>query len=96
MNFENIATVIFSHPPIGTVGMSEEQAVKKHGKDSVKCFKSSFINMFYSPSKEDDLKMKSFFKIICHIEEDGTERVVGVHAIGRGVDEMMQGLSIAV
>ncbi len=52
--------------------------------------------MFYSPAKSDDKKLKSLFKIICHIEEDKTERVVGVFAIGKGVDEMMQGISVAV
>lgn len=52
--------------------------------------------MFYSPAKTQDLKLKSLFKIICHIEDDGTERVVGVFGHGLGIDEMMQGISIAV
>jgi glutathione reductase (NADPH) len=52
--------------------------------------------MFYSPGQSDDVKLKSFFKLICHVENDGTERVVGCHCIGKGVDEMMQGISVAV
>ena len=52
--------------------------------------------MFYSPGQSDQMKQKSLIKIICHIEEDGQERVKGVHAIGKNVDEMMQGISIAV
>ena len=96
MCYDNIATVIFSHPPIGCVGLTEEQARSKFGQDSVKCYKSEFINMFYSPGQSDDVKLKSLFKVICHTEADGTERVVGCHCIGKGVDEMMQGISIAI
>lgn len=96
MNYNNIATVIFSHPPIGSVGLSEEDAKKKWGDDTIKTYRSKFINMYYSPAEVQEKKQSSFFKIITHIEADGTERVVGVFGIGKGVDEMMQGISIAV
>lgn len=52
MNYDNIATVIFSHPPIGTVGLSEKAAKAKFGEDSVKVFNAPFTNMFYSPADE--------------------------------------------
>lgn len=96
MCYDNIATVIFSHPPIGSVGLTEEAAVKKWGADNIKTYKSTFINMYYSPAKSDDLKLKSMFKLICHVEPDSTERVVGAYAIGKSVDEMMQGISVAI
>jgi len=96
MCYDNIATVIFSHPPIGSVGLTEEAAVNKWGTDNIKTYKSTFINMYYSPAKSDDLKLKSMFKLICHVEPDGTERVVGAYAIGKSVDEMMQGISVAI
>lgn len=48
--FDNIATVIFSHPPIGTVGLSEDDAKAKYGDENVKAYRESFINMFYSPA----------------------------------------------
>lgn len=96
MNYNNIVTVIFSHPPIGSVGLSEEVAEKIWGIENLKIYKSTFINMLYSPSKSDEVKLKSVFKIICHMEDDATERVVGVFCIGKNVDEMMQGISIAV
>ena len=89
MCYDNIASVIFSHPPIGCIGLTEEGAVKKWGADKVKAYKSTFINMYYSPAKSDDIKLKSMFKLICHIEDDGTERVVGAYAMGKTVDEMM-------
>jgi len=50
MSYENISTVIFSHPPIGTVGMGEQEAKKKLGEDKVKAYRSKFTNMFYSPA----------------------------------------------
>lgn len=95
MNYNNIPTVIFSHPPIGYVGLSEEQARTKHG-DRVKVYKSKFTNMFYSLAKEDGKKLQTLMKLICAIEDDGTERVVGSHAIGRGIDEMIQLVAVAI
>jgi len=50
MCYDNIATVIFSHPPIGTCGMKEEDAIEKHGDDNIKTFRSTFTNMLYSPT----------------------------------------------
>ena len=102
MSYDNIATVIFSHPPIGTCGMKEEDAVAKFGEDGVKTFRSTFTNMFYSPTLNQDLRMKSYFKVVCQVtaEDNGKDwthlKVIGVHGIGKGIDEMMQGISIAI
>ena len=52
--------------------------------------------MFYSTASSDDKKLGSFFKLICHVENEKIERVVGCHCIGKGVDEMMQGISVAI
>lgn len=52
--------------------------------------------MFYSLCEDDNNKLSSLFKVICRVEKGGVERVVGVHAIGRQVDEVMQGIAIAV
>lgn len=96
MCYDNVATVIFSHPPIGSVGLSEEDAKAKWGEDKIKTYRSNFINMYYSPAAIAEKKQKSLVKLVCHIEDDGTERVVGAFGIGKGVDEMMQGISVAV
>jgi len=57
MNYENVATVVFSHPPIGTIGLNEEQAREKFGGgDAVKCYKASFTNMFFALAPEEHLK----------------------------------------
>ena len=96
MNYDNIATIIFSHPPIGSVGITEDAAKQKWSADTVKTYKSQFVNMYYSPMIDQSKKQQSLFKVITHIEENKTERVVGAFAIGKGVDEMMQGISIAI
>ena len=101
MNYENIATVIFSHPPIGTVGHSEESAIRAFGQENVHVFRSEFTNMFYSPA-DDEHKQKSLFKVICQKtgEDNGTDwshlKVIGVVGLGKGIDEMIQGISIAI
>ena len=98
MLYKNVPTVIFSHPPIGTLGISEEEAKEKLGELNVVVYKSSFVNMFYSPAKDPQTKLSSFFKIVCQKKGEGPANhvVIGVHGIGKGVDEMLQGLSIAV
>lgn len=95
-SYDNVATVIFSHPPIGTVGDSQAAAEKKYGAENITVHKSRFINMFYSPCPSQDMKLPSFFKIICKKEANDIEKVIGVHGTGMGIDEMMQGISVAV
>ena len=96
MNYENVPSVIFTHPPIGVIGLHQLDAEKKFGAEHVTIHKTKFVNMFYSPMKVQEEKLPSFFKLICHKQPNGDEKVVGVHAIGLGVDEMLQGISIAV
>jgi glutathione reductase (NADPH) len=89
LDYETIPTVIFSHPTIATVGLTEEQAREQYG-DGVKVYKSSFIGMYYALGTN---KRRSEMKLIT-VGED--ERVVGCHVIGEGADEMMQGFAVAV
>ena len=51
MNYENVATVVFSHPTIGKIGLTENEAVAKFGKENVKIYRSQFTNMFYGLSQ---------------------------------------------
>ena len=89
LDYKLIPTVIFSHPPIGTVGMTEAEAREQHG-DAVKVYTSSFTNMYYALGEN---KQRSAMKLITVGEE---ERVVGCHVIGDGADEMMQGFAVAM
>lgn len=84
-----IPTVMFTHPPIGTIGLSEEAAREKYG-DAVKVYSTEFTPMYYSFVKH---KAKTAMKLVV-VGED--EKIVGCHAIGLGVDEMMQGFAVAI
>jgi glutathione reductase (NADPH) len=90
LDYKNIPTVIFGHPPIGTVGLSEEAARADFGADAVKVFKSSFVPMYYAPLTR---KPRCDMKLVTVGAE---QRVVGVHVVGPGADEMMQGFAVAV
>ena len=89
LDYECIPTVIFSHPPIGTVGLSEQEAKDKYG-DSVAVYESSFVPLYYSMS---DQKPNTTMKLITLGDE---EKVIGCHVIGDGADEMMQGFAVAI
>jgi glutathione reductase (NADPH) len=89
LDYENVPTVVFGHPPLGTVGLSEPQARERFG-DAVKCYTASFVPMYHALTTA---KHKTRMKLVTV----GTEqRVVGVHLAGRGVDEMLQGFAVAV
>lgn len=88
--YENIPTVVFSHPPLGTVGLTEEQAVRKYGKEEVTLYTSKFNSMYYAVTQH---KEPTVMKIVCAGED---EKVVGIHILGLGSDEMLQGFAVAV
>lgn len=74
MLYKNIATVIFSHPPIGLIGYGEEDAIKEFGEENILVHKSNFINMFYSPYKKGpEFKKPCLFKVICLKQGDNTK-----------------------
>lgn len=87
---------MFSHPPVGMVGLTEAKAIEKFGPEKVKVYKSKFTNMFYSLAKDDKKKLSTLIKLVCLVRDDGQEQVLGCHAIGRGVDEMIQLVSVAL
>ncbi|KAG0437077.1 Glutathione amide reductase [Dictyocoela muelleri] len=86
--FENIPTVVFSHPPCASVGLSEKDARKVEG--TVKIYESEFIGLFYS-LLDADKKIKSKVKVVVL-----NECVVGIHFCGRGADEIIQGFAVAL
>ncbi len=88
MDYENVPSVVFSHPPIATVGLTEQQAMEKYC--GITIYQSDFTPMRYALS---DHGSTTALKLIC-AEED--EKVVGIHIIGDSADEMMQGFAVAV
>ncbi|MGB5257647.1 MAG: glutathione-disulfide reductase [Woeseiaceae bacterium] len=89
LEYRLIPTVIFSHPAIGTVGLTEDEARAEYGED-IKVYTSSFVAMYYALGED---KQRSSMKLITAGSE---ERVVGCHVIGEGADEMMQGFAVAM
>ena len=89
MDYTNIPTVVFSHPPIGTVGLSEQQARQRYG-DAVSIYTAQFAPLYYSLVPH---AIESRMKLVC-VGED--EQIVGVHVFGRGADEMLQGFAVAL
>lgn len=90
LDYTNVPSVIFTHPVIGTVGLSEEKAIEVYGKDNVKAYTSSFASMYTAVTDHRQLvKMKL-------VTAGKEEKVVGLHAIGYGVDEMIQGFAVAI
>ncbi len=89
MDYNLVPTVIFTHPPIATIGLTEEEALKKYGEKEIKVYRSRFTPMYFALS---DYRQKCEMKLICV----GREKIVGLHAIGVGVDEMLQGFAVAI
>jgi len=90
MDYTTIPTVVFSHPAIGTVGLTEDQAIKEYGQDNIKVYKSSFASMYSAVTNH---RQESRFKLITAGDD---EKVVGLHGLGYGVDEMIQGFAVAI
>ncbi|WP_315708792.1 glutathione-disulfide reductase [Brenneria uluponensis] len=89
LDYTNVPTVVFSHPPIGTVGLTEPQARQQYG-DQVKVYKSSFTAMYTAVTQH---RQPCRMKLVCVGPE---EKIVGIHGIGFGMDEMLQGFAVAV
>lgn len=88
MDYSNVPSVVFSHPPIATIGLTEAQAREQHS--CVRIYQSDFTPMQYALSEQG---MTTGLKLICADED---EKVVGIHIIGDSADEMMQGFAVAV
>jgi len=89
LDYTNIPTVVFSHPAIGTIGLTELEAREKYG-DSVTVYNSSFTAMYTAITEH---KQPTKIKLIC---QGDNEKVIGIHIIGLGADEMLQGFAVAV
>jgi glutathione-disulfide reductase len=89
VDYDNVPSVVFSHPPIGTVGLSETQARERYGRD-VSIYQSEFTPMRYVLSTHGST---TAMKLVC---AGANEKVVGIHLIGDNADEMLQGFAVAV
>jgi len=90
MDYSLIPTVVFSHPTIGTIGLTEDEAKQKYGAENIKVYRSSFAAMYNAITPHRAL---SRFKLVCANKD---EKVVGLHGIGEGMDEVLQGFAVAM
>jgi glutathione reductase (NADPH) len=90
MDYELVPTVVFSHPPIGTIGLTEPQAKAQFGDEQVKVYTSTFAAMYTAVTQH---RQPVRMKLVCVGAE---EKIVGLHGIGFAVDEMIQGFAVAM
>lgn len=90
LNYDNTCSVVFSHPPVGSVGLSEAEAIAKFGQEQIKIYKTRFNPMLDALSDE---KTPTVMKLVTQGPE---EKIVGLHIIGYSADEMLQGFGVAV
>lgn len=89
LDYANVPTTVFAHPPIGTVGLSEEAARQQYG-DSVRVHRSRFRPMLGALAGREE---RTLMKLVC-VGDD--ERIVGIHLIGTAADEILQGFAVAL
>ena len=90
VDHDSVPTVVFSHPPLGKVGLTEAEARERFGADAVSCHSTTFRPMLHALA---DVQQHSMFKAIC---VGGDKRVVGLHLVGEAADEILQGFAVAV
>ncbi|HIK05607.1 MAG TPA: glutathione-disulfide reductase [Trichormus sp. M33_DOE_039] len=90
MSYENIPTAIFTSPEAATVGLTEAEAIEKHGSDRIKIYRSRFRPMYYTLAEKEE---KTMMKLIVDQE---TDQVLGAHMVGDHAAEIIQGVAIAV
>ena len=89
VDYDNVPSVVFSHPTVGTIGLTENDARQRYG-DEVTIYNSDFIPMRYALSKQG---VTTAMKLVCAGQE---QKVVGIHIVGDNADEMLQGFAVAV
>jgi len=92
LDYNLIPSVVFAHPEIGSIGLTEPEAEAKYGKENLKVYNTSFTAMYYAMMEPED-KGPSKYKLICAGPE---EKVVGLHILGLGSGEMLQGFGVAI
>jgi glutathione reductase (NADPH) len=89
LDYDLVPTVVFSHPAIGTIGLTEPEARARFGAE-VKVYRSEFTAMYSALTSH---RQPTRMKLIC---AGSNEKIVGLHIIGLGADEMLQGFAVAI
>ena len=89
LDYADVPTVVFGHPPVGKVGLTEPEARERYG-DTLTVYETRFTPMRHALSERGP---RTAMKLVCQGPE---ERVVGIHLVGDGADEMLQGFAVAL
>lgn len=92
LDYSNIPSVVFAHPEVGSIGLSEPDARKEYGDENIKVYRTDFTAMYYAMMEPEE-KGPTSYKVICAGKE---EKVVGLHILGIGSSEMLQGFGVAI
>jgi glutathione reductase (NADPH) len=87
-NYEGVPSAVFSNPPIGTVGLTEEEARAEH--DAIDIYKSTFVPLKQTLARSGE---KTLMKLVV---ARATDRVLGVHMVGPDAAEIIQGFAVAL
>jgi glutathione reductase (NADPH) len=90
LDYSKISTVVFSQPPLGTIGLSEPDAIKLHGKSKIKIYQTRFSPLINALGED---KTPVVIKLVTL---KPTEQIIGLHIIGAHADELLQGFAVAL
>ncbi|KAF4335407.1 glutathione reductase [Fusarium beomiforme] len=92
LNYDLIPSVVFAHPEVGFIGLTQEDAERKYGRDNIKIYKSFFTATYYTIMDQEDKRL-SKYKLICQGKD---EKIIGLHILGLGSGEILQGFGVAI
>ena len=90
VDYRNIPSVVFSHPPVASVGLTEDEALRESGGEAISVYETRFTPMRYALAEHGPL---TAMKLVC-VGED--EHIAGIHLVGDGADEILQGFAVAL
>jgi len=90
VDYRNIPSVVFAHPPVATLGLDEGEARRQYGDDAVTVYQTAFTPMRHALSSNG---ARTAIKLVCTGEQ---QRIAGIHMVGDGADEILQGFAVAV
>ncbi|CAK9441763.1 uncharacterized protein LODBEIA_P56310 [Lodderomyces beijingensis] len=93
LDYNYIPSAVFSHPECGSIGLSTQEAIAKYGKDNVKVYNSKFTAMYYAMVENPKHKSPTVYRIVT---QGPDEKVVGLHLVGDGSAEILQGFGVAI
>lgn len=92
MNYNMVATTVFTPLEYGTIGFSEEDAIQKHGEENINTYIDTFEPLEYVFSEREN--KNCFAKLVCLKNENN--KVIGFHYVGPNAGEVTQGYAVAL